>query len=273
MCRHFAYLGPPASLHDLIFAPPYGLERQSYLARRQNNGLLNADGFGVGWYPEGAVEPVRYRRAVPIWGEENIKALARAIRSCAVLGAVRSATVGHPVQEGANAPFTAGRYLFSHNGALPGWPADAAVLADDLPFTALARQQTLTDSTLLWALLLARLEAGEDAASATAAVTSHARRLVGGRVNLLVHDGERIIATAAGDSLCYLECAYPGADGQPRPAVIVASEPFDNSPHWVEVPDDHLLVATATEVTLRPLPPAGPLLGPHVHDHAALEFP
>ncbi|MBA3744547.1 ergothioneine biosynthesis protein EgtC [Sporichthya sp.] len=250
MCRHFAYLGPPAALHDLVFAPPVGLERQSYAPRRQKYGLLNADGFGFGWYVAGSAEPVRYRRAVPLWGEENIRALARVTHSGAVLGAVRSATIGHPVQEGASAPFTAGRWLFSHNGALPDWPQSAAELAAGVPFAALARQGTLTDSTLLWALVLARLEAGEDAVTAMTAVTAQTRDTTGGRVNLLLLDGERIVATTAGDTLCYLQGAHPGADGEPQPAVIVASEPFDDSDAWVDVPDNHVLVATAETTTL-----------------------
>ncbi len=250
MCRHFAYLGPPASLHDLVYAPPFGLERQSYEPRRQKHGLLNADGFGFGWYTGGVAEPVRYRRAVPLWGEENFRALARVTRSGAILGAVRSATIGHPVQEGASAPFTAGRWLFSHNGAILGWPDAAAELAAEVPFAALARQQTLTDSTLIWALLLARLESGEDAVEAVTAVTARVRDLTGARTNLLLLDGERIVATTAGDTLCYLQGAHPGTDGTPQPAVIVASEPFDDSDAWVDVADNHVLVATAGTATL-----------------------
>ncbi|HUR74377.1 MAG TPA: ergothioneine biosynthesis protein EgtC [Sporichthya sp.] len=253
MCRHFAYVGPPASLHDLVYAAPCGLERQSYAPRRQKYGLLNADGFGFGWYPAGAAEPVRYRRAVPLWGEENFRALAPTLRSGAVLGAVRSATVGHPVQEGASAPFTAGRWLFSHNGAIADWPHAAEDLAATLPFSALARQQTLTDSTLLWALVLARLEAGEDPVSAMTSVSAQARDTTGCRANLLLLDGERIVATAAGDTLCYLQGAHPGQDGEPRPAVIVASEPFDDSDGWVDVPDNSVLVATAETTSLEPM--------------------
>ena len=256
MCRHFAYLGPPASVHDLVFAPPFGLERQSYAPRRQKHGLLNADGFGFGWYHPGGPEPVRYRRAVPLWGEENIRALARVARSTAILGAVRSATIGHPVEEGATAPFTAGRWLFSHNGAIPGWPDAAAPLAAGVPFPALARQRTLTDSALIWALVLARLEAGDDPAVAVSAVTTQVRDLTGARTNLLLLDGERIVATAAGDTLCYRQGAHPGPDGAPAPAVIVASEPFDDTDGWVEVPDDHALLATADAAVLRPLTPS-----------------
>ena len=34
---------------------------------------------------------------------------------------------------------------------------------------------------------------------------------------------------------------------------LVASEPFDDSDGWVDVPDDHVLVATRTQVTVRQL--------------------
>ncbi|WP_019876854.1 ergothioneine biosynthesis protein EgtC [Sporichthya polymorpha] len=253
MCRHFAYLGPSASLHDLVYAAPFGLERQSYAPRRQQHGLLNADGFGFGWYVDGQAEPVRYRRAVPLWGEENVRGLARVTRSHAILGAVRSATPGHPVQEGAAAPFTAGRWLFSHNGAIAGWPDSAASLAADLPFATLARQQTLTDSTLIWALLLTRLEAGEDPGKAVAAVTTQVREATGARTNLLLLDGEQIVATTAGDILCHRQGGVPTPGGDVAPAVIVASEPFDDADGWVDVPDNSLLVATAENLTLESL--------------------
>lgn len=253
MCRHFAYLGPPATLHDLIYAPPFGIERQSYAPRRQQYGLLNADGFGFGWYVDGADEPVRYRRACPLWGEENLRGLARVTRSGAILGAVRSATPGHPVSEGASAPFAAGRWLFSHNGAIPGWPESAATLADEVPFVALVRQQTLTDSTLIWALLLTRLEDGEDPAKAVAAVTMQVRDATGARTNLLLLDGERIVATTAGDTLCHRQGGVPAPDGSVAPAVLVASEPFDDAEGWIDVPDDSLLVATAENLTLESL--------------------
>jgi glutamine amidotransferase len=256
MCRHVAYLGPPVPLDSLIALPPFGLEKQSYAPRRQQHGVVNADGFGVGWYRADAPYPVRYRRAVPIWADQNLRQLAVATTSHAILGAVRSATPGQSPGEGGCAPFQSGRWLFSHNGALPGWPECADALGAGLAPSALARQGTLIDSTLLWALLLHRLEAGEDPAAATAEVAAQARALTGGRVNLLLQDGNRIVATTAGDTLCYLQGAHPGPDGVPAPGVLVASEPFDDSDGWVDVPDNHLLVATADDVVLRPLPPA-----------------
>ncbi|HEX3826660.1 MAG TPA: ergothioneine biosynthesis protein EgtC [Sporichthyaceae bacterium] len=271
MCRHFAYLGPPVRLADLVIAPPHGLLQQSWAPRRQRNGLLNADGFGVGWYPHPGAEPLRYRRCVPIWTDADFPTTARGITADAVLGAVRSATGGNPVAEAATAPFAHGTRLFSHNGALPGWPESAAELAADLPWSALARQQVLLDSTLLWALYLHLLDTGLDEVSAFAEVTRRARRIPGARVNLLLHDGNRILATAAGDSLCYLQGGHPDPAGALQPGVIVASEPFDDSDAWVDVPEDHLLVATRTHVTVRHLADVTPEAA--ARDELLLEAP
>ncbi|MFD0630937.1 hypothetical protein ACFQ9X_04020 [Catenulispora yoronensis] len=57
MCRHLAYLGPPKSLRELLIDPPHALFRQSWEPRRQAHGVVNADGFGVGWFAAGDPEP------------------------------------------------------------------------------------------------------------------------------------------------------------------------------------------------------------------------
>src|SRR5262245_18427131 len=98
----------------------------------RGGGTVNADGFGVGWYPGGG-DPVRYRRDRPLWTDADLPALARATTAAAVLAAVRSATVGMPVTESAAAPFAEGRWLFSHNGVVRGWPDSVAALAAPLP--------------------------------------------------------------------------------------------------------------------------------------------
>jgi len=254
MCRHLAYLGPPVTLSALLAEPPYGLVRQSFAPRRQRHGLINADGFGIGWYPEGepavggaGPAPARYRRAIPIWADANLTDLGRIVRSRAVLAAVRSATQGFPVVESANAPFVSGRWLFSHNGKLPGWPACVATLGAALPREALAESGVLTDSTLLWALVLDRLTRGEEAAAALGAVAMTAVDRTGGRVNLLLTDGASVAATAAGDTLCYRI-----ASG----SVVVTSEPYDDEPGWVDVPDRSVLLATTEHVDVRPLTPS-----------------
>src|SRR5581483_10552318 len=92
MCRHLAYLGPAVTLRSVLTDPPHGLYRQAWAPRHQQNGKLNADGFGVGWYAPGDPEPARYRRAGPIWGDESFADVARVTSTGALLAAVRSAT-------------------------------------------------------------------------------------------------------------------------------------------------------------------------------------
>lgn len=72
MCRHIAYLGPPVALGETLVQPPHALYRQSWAPRRQRNGTVNADGFGVGWYADGDPVPARYRRGKPHLGRPRI---------------------------------------------------------------------------------------------------------------------------------------------------------------------------------------------------------
>ncbi|MGH3683255.1 MAG: ergothioneine biosynthesis protein EgtC, partial [Natronosporangium sp.] len=78
MCRHVAYLGPPVPLSRLLCDPPHSLVHQSWAPREmRGTGTINADGFGVGWFPEPAgAEPIRVRRECPIWTDVDLPGLA-----------------------------------------------------------------------------------------------------------------------------------------------------------------------------------------------------
>ncbi|MEU5950240.1 ergothioneine biosynthesis protein EgtC [Micromonospora sp. NPDC047465] len=245
MCRHLAYLGPPVTLRELLFDPPYALVRQSWAPRdMRGGGTINADGFGVGWYP-GSGEPVRYRRAQPIWSDPTIAQLAAVTSAGAVLAAVRSATVGMAVLDGAAAPFAEGPWLFSHNGVVRGWPDTMVPLAGTLPVRDLLTLDAATDSALLWALVRHRLRAGVKPARAIAeTVTAVAAAAPGSRLNLLLTDGHTVVASVAGHALSVR--ATPAS-------VLLASEPHDDDPGWQAVPDGQLVEATATGVRLRAL--------------------
>ncbi len=238
MCRHLAYLGQPRSLGSLLADPPHSLVRQSWAPRRQTHGIMNVDGFGVGWYADGDPVPARHRAAGPIWADETFPDLARTVRSGAVLAAVRSATAGMPPGTAAAAPFRSGRWLFSHNGALPGWPESAADLAKGVAPERLLRMDAPTDSALLWALLLERLENGAELAEALADVARRARPIPGGRLNLLATDGSTIAATTLGASLSHRDLGT---------GVVVASEPYDDDPAWQDVPEGSLVVVRSVE--------------------------
>lgn len=247
VCRHLAYLGPPRDLATLLLHPPHSLLRQSYApADMRCGGVVNADGFGAGWYPDGATTPIRYRRAIPIWADTSFAALAGGVHSGAVLAAVRSATVGMPVTEIACSPLSTGRWLFSHNGIVTGWPGSMATLAGQLPVTDLLTLEAPTDSALLWALVRHRLMAGEPLGHALGTVTAQVLAAApGSKLNLLVTDGVMLAATAVHHAL-----AVRVGDR----AVQVSSEPTDHCAGWEPVPDGHLLTATPSAVDVVPIP-------------------
>lgn len=236
MCRHLAYVGPPVTLSSLVLDAPHGLLRQSYApADMRAGGTINADGFGTGWYPELGADAVRYRSASPIWSDSSFAALAAATRAPALLAAVRSATVGMPVTETASAPFVEGRWLFSHNGVVRGWPQAMTGVASTVPVADLLTLDAPTDAALLWTLVRQRLRAGAHPGTAlSAVVTAVAAAAPGSRLNLLLTDGTAAWATAWGHALSVRtddECA------------LVASEPIDPTPTWTQVPDRHLVEA------------------------------
>ena len=209
---------------------------------------MNADGFGVGWYAPGDPEPARYRQAGPMWADESFADLARVTRSGAILAAVRDATPGSASGAAAAAPFRSGRWLFSHNGTIDGYPESAAGLAGTLPAGTLLGLEARVDSALLWALVVHRLRLGLDPGQALTD-TAKALRAAGltGQFNFLLTDGQVIAATADGDTL--YSRRLPDA-------VIIASEPGDDEPGWTEVPDGSLITATAGGIQVAAIAPA-----------------
>jgi glutamine amidotransferase len=240
MCRHLGYLGSPRRLSELVLDPPHSLRRQSFAPARMRGGAtLNADGFGIGWWSGG--EAARYRRSDPLWTDANVGELCRATRVTAAVAAVRSATPGMPLSEGACAPFTDGHWLFSHNGVIAGWPASVAPLAKRLPIEELLTLPAATDSALLWAVLRSELRRGAEPGQALASLVAEVAALAPqSRLNLLLGDGERLYATVWRHSLSVLD----GDD-----ATVIASEPYDDDPRWESLADDTLVVADGTFLT------------------------
>jgi glutamine amidotransferase len=228
MCRHLAWLGRPRTLASLVLDPPSSLLVQSYAPRRQRYGTVNADGWGVGFYAPDRPEPARWRSARPLWGDPSFASVAPVLSSGCVVAAVRSATVGMPLEESAAAPFTDGRVLLSHNGRV-----DRAVLPP------VRDAESTVDSALLAALAFDR---GLDALAATVAEVGAADPAA--RLNLLAADGTRLLATTWGDTLSVLVTD----DG-----TALASEPWDDDPAWRDVPDRHLVEVTSDGLTLTPI--------------------
>lgn len=243
MCRHLAWIGPPATLDALVSGPPHSLARQAWAPRRQSHGTMNVDGFGVGWYVGSRPEPVRYRRAQPLWTDVSFASLAPTIATGCALAAVRSASEGTSPDESCAAPFTHERWLFSHNGRLADWPrARRELLAAtfDVPEAAAA-----VDSALLFGLAAS---AWGDGAGLAAGLVDAVRRVdavAGGRLTCVAADGDRIAAVTWGEPM-YV--AHRGG------GVLLASEPSDDADDWCLVPDAHAVEASAVGVDSRPLP-------------------
>lgn len=226
MCRHLGWLGDSVSVSSLILEPANGLLVQSYSPRRQKHGLVNADGWGVGFFD--GVTPRRWRSAVPLWGDASLASVAPALRSGCVVAAVRSATVGMPIEPSASAPFTDGEWLLSHNGVV-----DRAVLPQS------RAAESTVDSAILAAHIFAR---GLDSLADT--VREVGESDPSARLNVLAANGSRMLATVWGDTLSVLR----------RPdGVVLASEPYDDHPDWQDIGDRHLVEVTAAGVEVTAL--------------------
>jgi gamma-glutamyl hercynylcysteine S-oxide hydrolase len=228
MCRHLGWLGRETSVSSLVLDPPNGLRVQSYAPRRQKHGLLNADGWGVGFFD--GVTPRRWRSPAPLWGDVSFDSIAPVLRSHCVVAAVRSATVGMPIEASATAPFTDGQWLLSHNGVVD---------RDVLPVSAAA--ESTCDSAVLAALIFAR-----GLGSLGQTITEVGAADPNARLNIMAANGSRLLATTWGDTLSILR----RDDG-----LVLASEPYDDQPGWEDVPDRHLVEVTAERVTMTALNP------------------
>jgi glutamine amidotransferase len=231
-----AYLGPPITLQWLLYDPPHSLHEQSWAPRMQRSGVVNADGFGVGWYDrERRAEPARYRTAKPMWADRSFASMAGLVTSTAALAAVRGATPPSPTEESSTPPFTDGPWLFAHNGRVEEFREGAA---SRLRRTLSERREAgilgTSDSEVLFAMVLDRLDDGAEPHMALASVVGAVEAVGTGQLTMLLTDGVRIAGVAAGDSLAVLEGEH---------FVVVASEPFDDDADWRPVPDRTALLA------------------------------
>ena len=227
MCRHLAWLGRPRTLHELVLAPPHSLLVQSYAPRRQRHGLMNADGWGVGLADPGG-ELRRWRSSRPLWQDASFAAMAPLLGSGLVLAAVRSATVGMPIEEAATAPFLHEGWLVSLNGRIDRsvrpWRPDA---------------ESVCDAALLAAHVVAEgVDRLGDTVRKVAAADPQAR------LNLLLARPGRLLATTWGDTLSRITTPE---------GTLLASEPSDDDPRWTDVPDRHLVEVTDDDVTVTAL--------------------
>ncbi len=249
MCRLLGYLGSPISLEKLLYSPEHSLIVQSYQPREMNSGVLNADGFGVGWYhSQKDTNPFTYKNILPIWNDVNLPSLSRYVESRCVLGYVRSATAGQAVDLSNCQPFESQRLLCIHNGRIENFRQTLyRTIRDRLSDVAYQSIQGNTDSEHIFALLLDEFQAQPSATleQALQKVLLDLDRLakshqLAASINMIVSDGHRLVASRfASDqqapSLYWLrdDPAFPEA-------VIIASEPIFAG-NWNSFPEQSII--------------------------------
>lgn len=234
MCRHLAHLGPPLTLADLMLRGSHSLERQSWAPREMDGALLNADGFGVGFFAPHHDAPARYRSVLPLWGDETFAELAAAVLARAAIANARSATPGLGGGLANTPPYVGAGWVFSHNGLVEGFrDGPARAIRGALSDEAWELVRGTTDSEALFGLFVDALREAEPA-EALAAALVRLRALAPGRrmlLSILATDGERVLA---------LTDAHEGKPPSLYRArrddrVRVASEPLDDDA-WEPLP-------------------------------------
>jgi gamma-glutamyl hercynylcysteine S-oxide hydrolase len=231
MCRHVAYWGSPTSLAPLTLEGPRALITQCSAAREMAWGQDNLDGWGFAWL-DGDGRPHRYRSGLPMTGDPNGRDRLGSIVSSHFLTHVRQKTPGSLTDPSNTAPFwDGGTRFFSHNGFVPDFRD--GVREQLLGKVAPGRLDAIqgdTDSELLFALVLSRLDDGASPAEAVRAVAD-VGALYGGRYNVLYWGDGAMVATRWENSL-YVR------DGD---SVVITSEPLDDGP-WREVPERTMVI-------------------------------
>lgn len=252
MCRLLGYLGPPVQIDRLLYKPDHSLIVQSYQPREMTSGLLNADGFGVGWYhPHQTVDPYTYKNLLPIWSDANLPSLSRYVESGCVLACVRSATPGLAVDLSNCQPFQHRLILGTHNGFIQNFRQTLyRPIRDRLTDLAYQAIGGSTDSEHLFALLISQLETAPsltltDALHKTLTLVSDLgeQYQVGFSANLLISDGQHLVASrfaswGATPSLYWLrdDPLFPNA-------VLIASEPLFAG-NWTSFPERSIISVT-----------------------------
>lgn len=171
MCRWLAYSGEPLQPASLV------LEAQhSIVAMSLNSPLgaetVNGDGFGLGWYPSdaaGSPHPTLFRSTDPAWHDENLREIARAVRSPLFFAHVRAA-LGPPIQRTNCHPFRHENWLFMHNGAIAQFTAFKRELVLAIDPELYVNVLGTTDSEVLFHLALTYGLADDPIAAMAAAV-------------------------------------------------------------------------------------------------------
>ena len=274
MCRLYGYFSEqPTRVECGLVCAQNSLMNQSEHDKR---GLPNPDGWGVAYFSNGV--PHVKKRVLSAARDEQYRVTADEIYTRSLVAHVRSATVGGVRIENVH-PFFVGRWVFAHNGTVPGFDAIEHRFAEDTPGWLLAERRGSTDSEMCFVWLLGRLERAHPGAtllgapsSVVAAVLRHGVRQIlswcgetrpdiNPSLNFVLTDGQMLLAARCGRTLYSLEredlhaCELCGSchcpvcsvrdehshgDRVSCRAIVVASEPITTE-RWREIDEGVVL--------------------------------
>lgn len=262
MCRLLGYLGDSIQLDRILFKPEHSLIVQSYKAQEMTAGLLNADGFGLGWYdaqPKNA--PYYYKNVLPIWNDANLPQLGRYVQSHCYLGYVRSATSNLSVDIINCQPFSHQNLLFIHNGYIDDFRKTLyRPIRNNLNDYAYQRIEGTTDSEHIFALIVNEIE-NHNLSLAEALQNTIAKLVklsqvddIGFSANIILSNGQELAACRYTNrevcpTLYYIKDGYLDSA-----AVIVASEPMFEG-NWISCPEQSIIDITENlEIKVNSIP-------------------
>ena len=255
MCRLYGfYATEPTKVECTLVHAQNALIAQSL---SDLSGYAHAHGWGVATFDENGPDIERQAWAA-YHGEHFARAAAKAY-SRLVIAHVRRATVGGAAIENTH-PFSDGKWVFAHNGTVPGFAEIRSVLLDQMGAKHRKAVKGETDSEHVFRYFLSLIDNG--AINAEHDLLGAVERLVADVVglaethapgkkvgfNIMLSDGERLVGTRFNRSLYFVDrkgvydceiCGFPHIHHDPDTeyrAIVVASEPVTHE-DWVEIPN------------------------------------
>jgi len=192
MCRLFgSRTRQPGSVAHELFRGANALRVQS---------REHPDGWGLGWYENGAPRVVR--SLTPAHGDQEFEKLSHYVSAQTVLAHVRKASIGRVCAENTH-PFQRGPWLFAHNGTIPDWERVRGPIEALIDPSLKAALHGETDSERCFFVFLSRLRRHCDADAA---------------------DLGSAAAALAETVALIREICEPSADGKPAATTFLATD-------------------------------------------------
>ncbi len=249
MCRLLGYLGQPILLQPLLEGTEHSLVIQSYQPQEMTSGLMNADGYGIGWYDrQKQTEPFTYKNILPIWNDVNFPHLSRYIQSNCVLANVRSASPGISTDLSNCQPFCSGSIMGVHNGLIKDFRRSLyRIIRNQLDDEYYQSINGNTDSEHIFALVMQFLQLPEMTLAlalqkACNMLLSWANEQeVAISLNIILTDGQQIVASRCAGGTAVPSLYWLKDSPQFPTSALIASEPLFASDDWTSLPENSIL--------------------------------